>query len=175
MTTDAVPGRLRAILRELEAATDEYDDRKKEFEIARVKYEVARERFAKTKEMARSMMGYRDWGQWQADNPDVKFSGTQLGNAIIEILSSTAWKAAEAFTENKSNAFQPSVSLESIARELEEGGYEFKSIAPMREANAALIKLKGVTKNTWNWYFANDADEILKIFEGALEPGEEEN
>lgn len=154
--------RVRAILGELDDAAKEYDDVKRQFEMSRVRFEVARERFAKTKELASVMMGHRDWFEWQSIHPNVKYAGSPLGDTIVGILYSNAWETAEIFVEKKSPGYQPSLSLESIARILEEGGYEFKSIAPMRETNAALMKLKGVMKNSIGWYQVDNADGILE-------------
>lgn len=168
MTTQSL--RNQTILRELEEAAAQYNVAKERFEVARVEYEIARERFSRTKVMAAGMIGGTAWFNWRRAHANLQYAGTPMGDAITQILDTHAWTVAAAFDfNNPKHPYQPSMNLEGIARALEEGGYEFNSTTPLRETNAALMNLKGITKTEYSTYHVEGADTILGFFREAQE------
>ncbi len=156
--------RIAATLEELNAAAAEYNEAKRLYDVARVRYELAREKFAKIKELAVPMIGGGDaWWQWESDHEDLKYVGTQLGDAIILVLRSYAMDVADAFDPKGELKYDPALFLEGITQRLEDGGYDFKSSTPQREVNAALINLGGVNKEGFGRYKIADSDGVLSF------------
>ena len=172
MTTNAV--RVQTILRQLEEAASQYTVAKDAFVAAQVEYEVARERFARTKDMAMAMIGPSEWMQWSEDHPDLEYTGTSLGDAITRMLNVHAWNLAYEYDPRSNRPFNPSMALETIAENLEAKGYEFNSATPLRETNAALMKLKGVIKTKHNTYQTEDSALILEFTTDDQPPIEDE-
>ena len=155
---------VQTILQQLNVAADEYTAANEVYITARVEYELARERFAKTKDMAWAMIGQSEWMKWSENHPNLEYTGTALGTAITGILGHQAWITASEYDQKSNKRFNPALDLESISRHLEQGGYEFKSTAPLRETNAALMKLNGVAKTRFNTYQINEAESYLEYF-----------
>lgn len=124
--------------------------------------------------MAQAMIGQREWMKWSEAHPNLEYTGSPLGTAIFGMLTFNAWITAAEYSRKASKQFNPSMNLEGISLKLEEGGYEFKSTTPLRETNAALIKLKGVVKTKSGTYQVEDADTYLGYFSQKEEPPTEE-
>ena len=157
--------RIAATLKELDDAASEYTDAKSSYDVALIKYEMAREKFAKIKELAIAMLGASDWLSWVFTHEEFKYVGIQLGDAINAALRVHAHFEASTFEPKGKSEFRPVLNLDAITRKLENGGYEFRSSAPQREVNAALINLGGVLKGKYGGYQTTDADEILGYYQ----------
>ena len=129
---------------------------------------MKRERFARTKELAAAMMGAA-WYQWQATHPDVAFTGTQIGDAILNVLAKRAVDAAYQFAREETKQYFAAMGLDQIVEAMESGGFEFNSATPGREVNAALINLARVNKPSAGTYTIVEADEVLKLAQGDVE------
>jgi len=159
--------RIAATLEELNVSGSEYNEAKSSYDVARVKYEMAREKFAKTKELATIMLGAVEWMQWQSIHEDLRYVGSQLGDAITQTLRSYAYEMASTFDPKGKQEYQPALFLGSITQRLEDGGYDFRSSAPQREVNAALINLGGLLKTKFGAYQVAETGQILGFYQGA--------
>jgi hypothetical protein len=159
-----MPERLQAIREELERAAGDYIAAKKLFARAQVEFEAAREKFAGVRQLASDMMTGRDWYTWRDEHAGVRYACMPLGEAIADLLRDYAYDQAERHVAGKADQFRPYMALSEIAAELEAGGYDFKTTTPMREVNAALIRLsEAVRSSSWaNRYAHKDAPEILE-------------
>jgi hypothetical protein len=52
--------------------------------------------------------------------------------------------------------------LQEIYKQLDKGGYEFRSTSPLREVNAALMQLKTIVKLPNDKYMRGDASDIFE-------------
>jgi hypothetical protein len=159
-----MPERLQAIRDELEGAAGDYIAAKKLFARAQVQFEAAREKFAGVRQLASDMMTAWDWHTWRDEHPGVRYGCMPLGEAIAGLLRDYAYDQAERHVAGEADEFRPYMALSQIAEELEAGGYDFKTTAPMREVNAALIRLsEAVRSSSWASRYAHkDAPEILE-------------
>lgn len=158
------PARVQALLEELSRDVESYESAKQEIERARVHYEIARERFSRIRTLAASMLSAGDWQSWLRKHPNLKYIGSQIGDAISTLLTHRAFESAHNVGEGKDKKYRPAATMEMIASELEIGGFEFRSTSPFREVNAALIKLTGVKKNTAGLYMTEESHEILNYY-----------
>ncbi len=148
------------VWKELDGAAAEYGQAKRAFDAARVRYEVAKRRLEVTKELASEAMPAGEWGAWLHRHSDVKYAGVPIGEAILDHIKSDTRR----FYENASDEefdHTPIFRLDDIRGALARGGFEFKTLTPLREINAALINLAGVEKSG-DYYRAGDADEVSK-------------
>lgn len=164
--------RLNAIHEELDRAAAEFAEVKAAHEKALTHYNAARERFAVVKRIASGMLSFDDWYHWRESHPHVKYSGMTIGEAIVDALGTRAFVIGFEH-DGKPDDFSPTMSIQEIADELEAGGFEFKGQTPLREVNAALMKLDGVTKLPSGQYQATDAQDILQFVKGEEPPKEE--
>src|SRR5207244_4063766 len=93
--------------------------------------------------------------------PSLKYVGEDLGTSIQQLLRGHAYDMAIQYVHGKSKTYVPWMGPTAIASALEDGGFEFNSLSPGREVNAALINLKGIKKKP-SQYAVEDADEILE-------------
>lgn len=166
MATDK-PQRIQAILGELNRAAMDYIYAKASYETTRVTFEAAREKFAGVKRLASEMLTSMDWYMWRQEHPNAMYAAMPIGEAILEVLDNHTYAVAFAYAEGGADKFRPFMSMEKIVEALESGGFEFRSTSPLREVNAALINLAGVTK-TSSGYQRDDAEETLKFAQGLL-------
>jgi hypothetical protein len=138
------PPLMRAVWADLERDVKEFAEAKWQYEQARYQLAVARERFAATKRVANGVMTFHDWDLWQERHPEVKYTGMAIGEAIESMLHDKAFKEAIAFAKGERDKFIPGVRRDDLIIDLERGGFEFKTITPLREIHAALIHLKHV-------------------------------
>jgi len=157
----ATPQRIKAILAELEKSSAEYVQTKETLGGARTQFEAAREKFSGVRRLAGEMMTSMDWHAWKDEHPAVQYAGiSTTGDAILQALRDRAFDSAYSFIAGKIPEFSPEMTIERLLETLESGGFEFQSITPLRELNAALINLKGITKTDYQ-YRIEDADDIL--------------
>ncbi len=164
------PERIKAIFEELEKSSADYLATKQKFDRSRVEFEAARKRFAGVRRLASEMLTTRDWRLWKSTHPQVQYVGMAIGDAIGRALEDRAWDSAFRHAENRNYEFSPEMTMDRLMETLEAGGFEFQSATPLRELNAALINLKGITK-TSRGFRVSDAEDILAK---ALEPPEPE-
>jgi hypothetical protein len=164
------PTRIKAIYTELEKSSIEYLAAKQKFEASRVEFAAAQERFTGIRRLASEMLTTRDWWMWVAKHPSIQYVGMTIGDAILRVLENRAYESAFKHAQNPQNVFLPVMTMNQLVETLEVGGFEFQTTTPLREVNAALINLKGVTK-TPRGPKISDADRIL---EQALSVQEEE-
>jgi hypothetical protein len=109
------------------------------------------------------MLSALEWAKWQDRHPDVRFMGMAVGDAIKAVLDDNAFNQAYAFARNPDPEarYDPGLFLDQIVATLEGGGFEFRTLTPRREINAALMKLEGVEKKGAAYRVA-DADETLE-------------
>jgi hypothetical protein len=167
--------RINAALGALSKAANEYSESKNIYEVSRVRYELAREQFAKTKELATSMLGDRERVQWETEHRNLRFVGTPLGEAITSTLRSHAIDIASNFDLNGKQKFNATLALDPISQRLEDGGYEFHSSTPQREINAALINLSGITKSKYGAFEIDDAYQWVDFFHRGDEESDKED
>ena len=153
--------RLKAIQRELERASLDYMKAKDAFDDAQVRFEIARDRITATKRLASDIMTWADWWDWRREHSEIRYAGTAIGEAIGDVLIDQAFEAAYPTLDDPSIPFNPSMNLEAITDALESGGFDFRSAAPRREVNAALINLEGVQKSPEDTYATTQAQEIF--------------
>jgi len=155
------------MLSQLDKASKEYVVAKEEFDAARVSYEVARETFTRVRQLARAILSNDDWWHWAATHSSVQYTGLKIGDAIIEALENRAFDAAlDYWSSQGSREFYPALTLEALQEEMERGGFEFRSSAPLREVNAALINLDPVQvikDKNHKTYTLGDANKILEF------------
>jgi len=162
MVSTIQTSRMAALLRNLDKAAQEYQRTKTLYDRARVDFEMAEGQFTRTKELASEMMTKLDWYHWQSDHPTVRYAATQIGPTIIQVLGDQAWLGALEFLQGNVEQYLPALFIESIANELETGGFDFRSTSPLREINAALINLAGVLKTDQGAYYVANTNEILE-------------
>jgi hypothetical protein len=138
--------RLRAVLEQLEEAASDYQLAKSETDRPLVRFDMALERFKVAKQRASQMMSSLDLYAWGMEHPQIRYTGSAIGDAIIHVLQSHAYDQAGMVARNETKTFSPFLNLESITEKLDLGGYEFRTPTPAREVNAALINLEGVVK-----------------------------
>lgn len=169
------PKRVKAILEELNAAANDYIQSKDWFQEYQVRFEAAREKLAGILQLAATMMPAYDLFEWQKNNTNVKYVGMSIGDSIIVTLQSRAYDVAVRHVRKKTEIFFPWTTKDGIVTELESGGFDFRSTAPLREVHAALIHLDGVTEDaSKSLYKATNADELLERVRTHTEPEEEE-
>lgn len=154
------PERIKAIYEELEKTSTEYIATRQKFERIRVEYEAARERFAGVRRLASEMLTTRDSWFWKSKHPNIHYVGMTIGDAIVRVLEDRAYDSAFEHARNPKHVFLPVMSIHQLLGTLESGGFEFQTTAPLREVNAALINLKGVSK-TARGFKVSDAEQIL--------------
>lgn len=157
-----------AITTELDRAVHEHRGAKQEATNAQVRYHSAREALASIRRLATEMLSRKAMADWLDNHPDVRFMGMSIGDAILTILEKRANEAAWAHANSRHEAdernrqvYYPYMSVDEITAELESGGFEFRSITPRREVNAALLKLQGV-KREGARYRKEDSAKILE-------------
>ncbi|HYM37028.1 MAG TPA: hypothetical protein VES96_01345 [Nitrospiraceae bacterium] len=156
------PTRIKTIKAELEKSAKEYLETREQLEVARVAFEAARERLAGVKKHATEMLETLDWYSWQRTHKDVRYAATPAGEAILEVLWNRTFDSAYAhLNKDEHPKFIPEMTLSGIQMELENGGFDFNTSTPLREVNAALMQLKGVTKLPSGNYRRDDADQVL--------------
>lgn len=163
--------RLAAIYDELDKAFGDYRATKETFVDAKVRYESSRERFSGIRKLAADMLTTSQWSAWVEKHPAAKYVGMPIGNAIKETLETNANEWAWTYvseTDPTKKHYWPFMGVERIAEVLERGGYEFRSLTPLREVNAALMKLDGVTKKGGLYKIAT-ADRILENTQELIE------
>lgn len=155
------PTRVQAIQHELDTDADNYTHAKSSFDISRVHFEAARDRLAGTKRLASEILDPYEWYTWREEHPHVKYAGTVIGEAILDVLVDYAYGKAFDFLDSTSPTYDPSLTLEEITEALESGGFDFRSSTPAREVNAALIHLTGKVKSA-RGYATADAEAIME-------------
>lgn len=161
--------RLQVILEELDRDFNTYQAAKEQLETARTRLEIARQRFVATKTLASEAAGIQ-WYAWLRQHPQLRYFGTPIGDAILNILELRCYISGANFVQGEASRYLPQMTITQIADELEQGGFEFTSTAPAREVNAALINLKGVEKIGTTYRFER-AQEILNELKEAKEQG----
>ncbi len=166
LMTEPIPApRVQAAFDELDRAAAEYTEAKRQYEEARVRFEAANKRFGSVRRLADGMLSTRDLMRWRQRHPQVRFAGMTVADAIESYLREHAYDAASAFASKETKSYQPWAALDTIVRELEEGGFQFRTTSPKREVNATVINLATVTKlKNAPAYKVADADEILQFF-----------
>ena len=164
--------RILAITAELDETERHYREAKEEYDVALVHYETSKARFASTREKAHEIMTHLAWYSWLYDHPQVKYTGSPIGDSILRILQDFAISEAAEFVNGARKYFAPWLDIEGIATQLEGGGFEFRTATIGREVNAALLKLKGVERGTGassSLFRHGDADEILAEHQDFME------
>lgn len=156
------PSRIQAIKAELDRSVAEYLRAKDEFERTQVEFETAREKLGGITRLASEMLDTLDWIMWQITHPNIRFVAMPIGDAILGALQTKASTAANEILNDPKQEFHPAMFLGEICKELDKGGFMFRTPTPMREANAALMNLKGVTKTQDGWYQIENAQTILE-------------
>ncbi len=165
-----IPERVRVILDELNNAAYDYQRARDEYQRAQLAYDLGRERLVSLKKLGAEVMGWLPWYQWLQEHEEVRFTGESMGDAVLNLLRNQIHEEATKAANDPNAKYLPWVNVDKIVEALEAGGYEFKSIAPQREVNAALINLSGVTKFPGQvpiaFYKAADDVEIFKMLTG---------
>jgi hypothetical protein len=99
-----------------------------------------------TKELATEVMTPNEWKQWLHTNERVRYVGVETGPAVLEVLRNYALEVLFVHHVTEERPVDVSLNLDEIIGRLRAGGFEFRSGAPLREVNAALMKLQGVEK-----------------------------
>ena len=73
---------------------------------------------------------------WEQSLRNVRFVGTRLGDACVQILREHG-----------------SLTLDQILGELNHGQFRFRSGAPLREINAAMLRLADITREDDRWVY----------------------
>ncbi len=158
---DRSPQRVIAMRQELNKRGAEFRDARERFEATRVSFEAARETLTGIRRLASKVLSDADCWVWKEQNPDIAYVGLSLGDAILRVLTNSAFSSAVVHhrTDGKT-LYDPSMTLEDIVAELENGGFEFRTSGPLREVNAALIHLKDKEKHGER-YRSSAAPKIL--------------
>ena len=165
--TYTAPARIRAILAELNRVAMDYTEARSSFEEARTHFEAAREKFSAVKGIAAEVLSWTDLYNWEAKNPNIKFAGMAIGEAIVGALREKAVLSAIDVAGDPKHKFSPATGIDGIVEALELGGFEFKTATTKREVNGALMKLAGIHKiPNSGLYEAEDAYEILETIAG---------
>ncbi len=155
-------GRKKAIEAELEKIMAEYLAKKENFEKAQVAFEATKQKFASLRRLAADMLSPGEWAVWQIEHQNVEYAGVPIGEAIVLVLRGRAWMAAGQFIEGKTARFMPAMNMYAITEALEKGNFEFRTPTPLREVNAALRHLKGITRLSSGAYHIEDATQVLE-------------
>jgi len=158
-----VTERVRAIINELQKATELYRATKHQYEWAQVQFESAREQFAGVRKLATDSLTTFDWIDWRLQNPDVRYAGMPIGEAIQEVLRDHAYEQANLVVRGVEKRYMHLLPLEGIPARLEMGGYDFRTLTPAREVNAALIHLSGVQKYVNGYAIENHAEVLAEV------------
>jgi hypothetical protein len=150
------------MLEELHTAGDEYGLGREQFETSKIRFDAARERFAGVRRLAATVLSPADWWMWRTAHRNVRYAGLKIGEAIVRALEDYAFDAALRHL-SAGAPFDPAMTREEIAATLEEGGFEFRSSAVLREVNAALIHLPNIHRRGKNRYEPKGADKILEV------------
>ena len=154
--------RVEAMLEELNKTVVDYSQAKEQYDTARIAYEVAREKFASVRRLATAVLSRSDWWTWRTEHEIVQYTGLKIGEAIVEALYDCAYTSAWGH-HHKNKPYEPAMTLEELQESMERGGFEFRTTAPLREVNAALIQFvrdERVVKEGRNYRLA-DSDEVL--------------
>lgn len=155
--------RQAVIYDELDQAHETYIDAKSAYIDAQVRFESARERFSGLQRLAAEMLPTSALGQWRSKHSEVQFMGLPIGEAILKVLDikavNSAWGVV--FVPDEHKRFWPFMLVGEIMAELETGGFEFQSATPLREINAALLKLEGVVKDGQKYKSAEADDRLV--------------
>ena len=168
MSETPVIRRKGVMLEQLNKASEEYVATREAFDAARIEYDVAREKFASVRRLAGNVLGPSDWWSWRFTHDTVQFTGLKIGEAIVEALQGHAYSSAWKHYHRK-EPYRPTMTLEQLQETIERGGLEFRSGAPLREVNAALMNLPRVER-VGVGYRVKDYEEILKAMKPAPEP-----
>ena len=170
--------RIAAIWSELDQSAQALERAKADHQRAFVKYEAAREKFRLVRQLAVPMMTGLDWAMWQQGHPGVKYAAIDLAAAILEVLRLQAYAASNTVVYKPDNLpkppeYNPWLGLENITLQLEEGGFDFRTTAPLREVNAALLNMEGRDKHPTKpgEYAIANARLILDFVKGVAERG----
>lgn len=162
--------RIRAIKAELEKCAKEYQATKEQLDKAEIEYDAAREKFSYVRRRASDLMSAQEWWAWRLAHSHVLYAGMPIGEAIDDVLWGTAWDSAFAIVNNKSKrAFDPTMTFQEIYKELDKGGFEFRTPSPLREINAAMMQLKNVVKFEQGKYMRADAENVLNDLRTQME------
>jgi hypothetical protein len=164
------PERIKAMYDQLQKTSAEYISAKEQLERSRVDFEAAKEKFAGVRRLASGMLTSLDWYKWKERNPQVQYACMSIGEATLQTLRDRAYDSAFNYMTKEGSEFSPEMTMERILETLESGGFDFYTATPLRELNAALINLKGITK-TDSGFRAEDADDI---FEKSTGPPDDE-
>ena len=167
--------RHRIIEERLQEAKKKLLQKKEVLENARVEYETTKEEFSAIRRVASEIFtGYQMYG-WQNKNQDVQFIGVPIGDAIIDLLRARAQKTADDHIQDSRHNFKPSLTMEQITNLLEDSGFEFRTLTPRREVNAAVRHLKGIERTSSGMYQIADAKGLLQrtkeLMEESFEAG----
>lgn len=156
------PSRIQAIKAELDRSVTAYLAAKEECERIQVEFETAREKLGGITRLASEMLDPLDWIMWQITHTNIQYVAMPVGDAILAALHTKARISANDALNDPKEKFNPAMALEEIYKALEKGGFMFRTATPMREANAALMQLKGVTKLHDGVYQIENAQVILE-------------
>jgi len=166
--------RTQAILEQLDWAAEEYNRAKEQFDQAMVRFQAARERFAGIKKMAQKVLPELQFIMWSNQHPEVRYTAMPLGEAIQQVLWSAAWEQAIRYLRDETRTYVPERTLDAIVNDLDGGGFDFQSATPLREVNAALMRLGGIKPGKFKGSFTlENAEEILE-FARSVEPTKED-
>lgn len=130
---------------ELKRDLAEFETAKIALDRARARYDIAKHRFLATKRLAdETAMTSTEY--WQDQYSAIIYFGLSIGRAIVRVLTEHVRRQAKMFVNKIPDWYEPEMTVEDIVKALEKGGFEFTSPTPMREANAALINMKGIMK-----------------------------
>ena len=144
---------------ELDVAAAGYAKAKQAFDYARVSFEVAKRRLEVTKQLASQVVPSMEWYDWLQAHVAVRYAGMSIGEAVLDYVRRSTYDFYENATAEEFEGNVPIFGLENFRSELIRGGFEFRTLTPLRELNAALINLSGVKKDG-DWYKAANLDEI---------------
>ncbi len=168
------PSRVGAIQGELERAVAEYIAARDDYERARVSFETACERYGAVKRLASEMLNPHEWFTWQNGHQNVRFAAMLIGEAITDLLRQKAFDSAYEVAVDPAKQYHPALSVLRISEALEAGGFKFSSTSPLREVNAALMRLKGIKQLRQGIYQIEQAEEILDQATEVFSPVEAE-
>jgi hypothetical protein len=168
---DPISTRTKTIVDELNNAAKEFRDALEILKNAQVTVDMRRERLSALQRVASGMLTGDMWKWWQENNKRVRYVGMLIGPAIAEVLRGRAYESATRVSQGMvfpgtPPTFNASLSMDEIVQELDHGGFEFKTSYPMREVNAALMKLAGVKKRPDGRFEHADATNILNAVIG---------
>lgn len=142
----------------LDGAAQEYADAKQLFDEARLSFEVAKKKLEVTKQLAADFMAPHEWATWLENHSAIRYAGASLGDAVTEYVTKDTLRYLRDVDEEHFDS-RTVYSLENLRQELTRGGFEFRTLAPLRELNAGLINLAGIEK-TGEYYGAANTEEL---------------